>query len=315
MFFDLHHAAVRLFGRWHVGEKTAVTTQVGSGITIAFEGEEILLRFCMQGNEAPFPHVWLSVDNGARFEAALDSTLRIGGLKNGAHIATVIFKSAQETQSRWKAPVAKVEFVGFSAENAGVLPKEERRVIEFVGDSITEGIAVAPYFENGCCNNDITATFGWLTAKALDMQPVFSAYGGVGVTACGCGGVPTAPEIYGYTLADSPMNVRADVVVINHGANDKNWKRTAEEYVGAYTHLLDTVRAHHPDAQIVVLSAFCEFLPQALAEGIDAYNRANNDNVRFVDSAGWVAPTPLHPLYDGHKAIAEQLTAALKNIL
>lgn len=316
MFFNVQSDAVRLCGRWHIGENSAIATAVGCFAEFAFEGREVLLRFCMQDNVLPIPHVWISVDDGLMFEAALDSSLRVSGFSDGAHVVTVIVKSFEESQSRWTSPlVAKVELMGFSAERAGVLPRDDRKVIEFVGDSITEGIAIAPYFDSGSNNNDVVGTYGWLTAQALGMKPTFSAYGGVGVTAWGCGGVPPAADIYGYNFADSPTTARADVVVVNHGANDRNWKRTAAEYLDGYVALLREIRRINPKAKIVVLSAFCGYLPDALREGVEAFNRENNDAVAFVDSKDWIPPEPLHPLYDGHAIVAEHLTAELKKIL
>ncbi len=316
MFLKINDPAVRLRGRWHMGEDTAIATAVGSMLEVAFTGKAAVLRFNMNGNEPPYPHVWITVDGGVKTEAALDAALRVEALNDGAHVVTVIFKSAAETQSRWSQPlVGKVEFAGAEVEKAAVLPQDDREIIEFIGDSITEGIAIAPYYGNAPCIHDVTGTYAWLTAQNLGMQPVIAAYGGVGVTAWGCGGVPTSPEIYPYNFADSPAHIRASVVVINHGANDKNWKRTAEEYVGAYTQLLKTIRAHNPTAKIVVLSAFCGMLPAELKAGIEDFNRENGDEVYFIDSAGWIPEQPLHPLYDGHKTVAEHLTEELRRIL
>lgn len=317
MFLKFDDAAVRLSGRWHIGEETATTTAAGSMIEVAFVGKAAVLRFNMRDNVYPFPHLWISLDGGAKTEAALDAALRVEVPDAGAHVVTAVFKSAVETPNRWSAPlVSKVEFMGAAVDAAGTLPADTRPVIEFIGDSITEGIAIAPYYGNASCDNDVTGTYAWLTAEALHMKPRISAYGGVGVTAYGCGGVPPAPESYPYNFENSPVTpANARVVVINHGANDKYWKRTATEYVGAYTKLLKTVREHNPTATVVVLSAFCGFLPEALRAGIAEFNRENGENVYFIDTAGWIPEQPLHPLYDGHKTVAEHLTTELKKIL
>ena len=45
------------------------------------------------------------------------------------------------------------------------------------------------------------------------------------------------------------------------------------------------------------------------------YNEENGDDIFFVDATLWVPLAPLHPLRDGHKIIAEKLTAILKEKL
>ena len=101
-----------------------------------------------------------------------------------------------------------------------------------------------------------------------------------------------------------------DIVVINHGAND--YVYSSEEYTDEYVNLIKVVREINPSAKIVVLSAFIGVYPNELKIAVEKYNRENNENVYFIDSAGWVPREPLHPLRDSHKIIADKLTNELK---
>ena len=64
-----------------------------------------------------------------------------------------------------------------------------------------------------------------------------------------------------------------------------------------------------------MLSAFCGVFPAELKAMVEEFNKENNDNVYFIDSAGWIPEEPLHPLRDGHKIVSEHLTEELKKIL
>jgi hypothetical protein len=71
----------------------------------------------------------------------------------------------------------------------------------------------------------------------------------------------------------------------------------------------------NPDATVVALSAFCGAFHAELGEMIAAYNEKNGCQVHFVDTNGWIPVEPLHPLRDGHRTVAENFTAALREIL
>ena len=326
MWISYDHEAVRLTGRWGVCDGCAVTTAPGSVLEAGFTGELALLHFDTALNAFPMPHVWISVDDGAWTEAPLDRFLRVKTGGNGPHKVTVIFKSAMEMQHRWHHPlVARVAFRGMEAEGCAALLPDGRRIIEFVGDSITEGVLV----DEGCrqmpdtwpeeqynrpCQDDATATYAWLTAEALGMRPVIMGYGAVGVTKGGCGGVVAAPDAYPFCFENTPYTgPEADVVVINHGANDRG--SDAETYVREYRRLLDAIQKRNPRAVIVILSAFCGAFPAELRELAESWRTESGMCVHFIDTAGWIPLEPLHPGRGGHAAVAEHLISRMREIL
>lgn len=328
MRVSYRHESVRLTGRWDItNEKYAETTNTGAYIDFAFEGKMALVMFDITTNSTPLLHLWIQVDGGAMTETSIDSYIRIVAPDDGKHVCRIIFKGSVEAYNRWYQPLqSKVSFIGFEADKPLPIGKDERKSIEFVGDSITEGVLIdVDYCGDGepasaigqhcrIYQDDVCATYSWLTAEALDMIPICVGFGAVGVTKTGQGKVPKAPVSYPYNFDGSPMSrPEPDVVLINHGANDR--RHTPEEYAENYTALLDLVRQHNPHAKIVSLSAFCGGHHDVLVDLIPEYNKKNNENIYFIDSTDWVPVEPLHPLRDGHKIIAEHLIEELKKII
>lgn len=322
------HESIRLTGRWDTTNPAyAEATATGSYIEFAFEGDMALLRFNIDTNAEPRIHLWIELDGGARIEAPVDRYLRIKAPTFGKHICRVIYKGGTENDRRWYRPLTgKITFEGIDTETPIPLEADTRKIIEFVGDSITEGVLIDEnYFGdsekvfyidmlNRIYQDDVCATYAWLTAEALNLRPIFMGYGAVGVTRVGMGMVPKASDAYPYNFDASPITrPTPDVVMINHGANDRS--RTAEEYFEGYEKLLDTVRSMNPSAKIVILSAFCGAFHEELAEFVEKYNTKNGDSVSYIDSFGWIPKEPLHPLRDGHKTVSEHLIPLLADLI
>lgn len=217
MFFKYDDASVSLTGRWAKNEQYAITTANGSKIEFMFKGKMAIMHFDMNFSEHPYPHLWIQVDDGARVEAAVDKYMRICTNTDEVHKVTIICKSSMERQHRWYEPlVAKVAFKGFEADGAMEIPMVERKYMEFVGDSITEGVLIDESYclwqENEAINrpfqDDSAATYAYLTATELGYEPLIMGYGAVGLNKTGAGAVPRVALSYNYCyneqLTDMP---------------------------------------------------------------------------------------------------------------
>ena len=103
----------------------------------------ITLHFDTSTNIDHFPHLWVELDEQGRVEVPVDQFLKVEAKEDGKHILKIVVKSAHEFQNRWAAPLqAIVRFQGADVEGPETLPKDERKIIEFIGDSITEGILI-----------------------------------------------------------------------------------------------------------------------------------------------------------------------------
>lgn len=309
---------IRYTGRWRVNEKEAVSTANGNYFEFAFKGECAVLWFDVIQCKIPFPHIYISVDDGAKIEVSLDKFIRISA-EEGEHFVQVILKGSVETQHRWFAPVeAKVSLAGIEADKFIDLAEDNRKVIEFIGDSITEGISIVGYenYKKGSDDmvywDDSTAGYAWLTAKTLNMRPVIMGYGCLGTTGRGGGNIPPVIESYPYYSDGYAMkSVNADFIVINHGTNDRRSQRS--EFKKAYYNFLESVRERNKDSKIISLTPFCGELAQEIKEVVEIYNRERNDDVFYIDSTGWISPEPLHPLRDGHKTVSKNLSEIIKS--
>lgn len=322
------HESIRLTGRWDKSNpKAAVTTTTGAYIEFAFEGRMAVAHFDVLTNDAPYLHLWIQLDGGDMVETPIDRHLRVIAKRDGKHVCRIIYKGGCEQHRRWFAPLTgKVSFMGVQTEKPVAIEADNRPVIEFVGDSITEGVLIDTDFSQGgmspvyvdqnnrCFQDDVCATYAWLTAEALDLRPVMMGYGAVGATKSGCGAVPQASEAYPFNFDGSPItHAPSDYVVINHGANDG--RKPVALYLEKYEELLDVIRSHNPNATVISLSAFCGAFHTELGEMIARYNQKHGCNVRYIDSNGWIPVEPLHPLRDGHATVASHLIPLLREII
>jgi len=323
MFIRYDHSAFRLTGRFFALDDAATATAPGSRFELAFRGRAVALHFAITDLQFTYPHVYFILDNGPKIEAALDRILRIEALTDGEHILQVILKSSCECQNRWEMPLqAKMALLGADVENPGILPPDTRKTLELVGDSITEGVLIDDFncpLPQGDSNrpfqDDVTATYGWLTAQALNLRSLHFSYGAVGVTRGGNGGVPACPLAYPYCFAncpaDNPLGYgHPDYILVNHGANDRRGEFAP--FWAGYRELLRMLRQTHPQAKIIVLSAFCGCFHLELGEAVAQFNRETGDSLFYIDSCGWIPEEPLHPRRDGHRIVAEHLIPILR---
>ena len=323
-FYSYRDPSVRLTGRWDTrSDSCARTTNPGAYFEIAWKGSILELVFDLEANEHPYPHVLVQTDGGAIQETSLDRRLRVFA-PEGEHICRVVYKSSTEALSRWRLPIHNaLSLCGYAAAECGTLAPDNRTTIEFVGDSITEGVLVdidyakAPTCDidehNRAFQDDATATYAWLTAEMLDMRPYICGFGAVGLTRPGKGRVPAAPISYPFNYEGSPITHSCDVIVLNHGANDRI--HTEDEYIAKYGEMLKILRKHNPNAIIFSLSAFCGAFHERLGKFIAEYNAENGESIHFIDSTGWVHVEPLHPLRPGHRTIAEHLAEEIKKVI
>ncbi|MCI8387746.1 MAG: hypothetical protein HFE63_04700 [Clostridiales bacterium] len=320
MFIKFDDPSIRYTGRFGQLGNTMTATACGATIDIAYSGRDCVLCFNTEFSYDPRGHIYVSVDGGARVEVTIEPYVRVSAADEGVHFVKVIYKSSVEQQHRWYLPlIGKLSFLGYEADASASLPADERKTIEFVGDSITEGVLIDEFRKiyavgqhNRPWQDDSTATYAWLTAEALNLRPFCMGYGAVGNTHSGCGNVPKTADAYPYNFENSPVTYPScDYILINHGANDRGRSNYLDEYRG----VLKLIRERNPESTIIVLSPFCGAFDDVLPGFVEEFNRDNGDDVKYISSQGWVPAEPLHPLRDGHKIIAEHLVEKMKDIV
>ena len=324
MFYKYTDERIGYIGRWAERDGAMTATATGSRFTLRFAGEMAVLHFNMDLLATPVPHLWLQVDGGGMVEAPLDRWLRVKAAGEGPHTVTVILKSMVEKFPRWHHPLTnRVSFCGVEAEELLALPRPRKRkkTMEFVGDSITEGVLIdegckrfAYDQENRPYQDDVTATYAWLLAEKLGVEPLMMGYGAVGVTKGGCGGVPSASQAYPYCFEGAAVTYsHPDYVFINHGTND--WAADSVTFTAGYVALLDAIFTAHPRTQVIAMSPFVGTHGADVEKLVAEYNERHNQHILFINACHWLPKEPLHPDRNGHRLAADKLAQVLREKL
>jgi lysophospholipase L1-like esterase len=198
-------------------------------------------------------------------------------------------------------------------------PPRRRRLIEFVGDSITEGILVYPRAKDKAWTDlaDSRLAYAFRTAQALDAEPRIIGFGAQGITQGGNGGVPPVGLAYPFAYEHVPAeDDPADIVVINHGGNDS----AAPNIEAGYRNLIRLVRRHSPDAAVFCVVPFPQVHARSISRAVAAARAAGDERVHFVETAGWVDPRTdttdgAHPSAEGHAKAAKRLAERIRKTL
>ena len=318
-------AAIQLLGRWDArgAPNRFVTVNAGSSFEFWYEGTTCVLHFDRSANKPPLPQLWVQFD-GAWSKHTVDRDALTFGQPGGEparHHVWAVLKSADEHQARWTPPlVAALTLTGVSVpDGLFVKPQPRKRVLEAIGDSITEGVlavrkgALSEWTEIA----DSRATYAFRTAVALDAEPRIIGFGAQGTSKGGNGGTPPVGLAYPFAYEGVPADERpADIVVINHGCNDG----AARSIESLYTRLVRLVRGRNPEAAIFCVVPFNQAHAASIRGAVDTA-RANGDAwVFLVDTKGWIDPKTdttdsVHPNQQGHAKAARELTAFIRRTL
>ena len=322
------------WGRWdlrNAGSTGAVTVNTGSSLLIKFEGANLKLHFTTSQYTQQFPTLWLQIDGGEWMVTTPADELNLAKapLVNGAHIARVVVKGFREWENRWDKPlVSSIVFRGATPDEGGQLlapPERPAKLIEYLGDSITEGVLVYKPAPEGKSSregwprfSDGRQTWAYQSALLVGAEPRTVGFGRLGLTINANGGVP--PAIQSFPFIYEGVSIEGlrqpDVVVINMGSNDRN-RASSEVFAALYKTYVETIRKQYPVATILCLRPFVG----AHAAAIEGTVRGLGDShVRYVDTTGWIEPgkhttDQVHLNLEGNRIAAEKLAVILKGIL
>ena len=252
------------------------------------------------------PVVWYEVlldGQRSKFQGGNGTFSLASGLTDGPHDVMVIRR--QESFNGIST------FVRFSAPETAWLPNLiPPRRLEVIGDSISAG-----YGNEGCpwdTNENADLTYGALAASEVGADLHIIAQSGIGM-AKSLSNAVTMPAIYEHTFGDNETTAwdfskySPQVVVINLGTNDNAAKVNTTTYKTTYGTFLNTVRGHSPDALI-----YCVSDDGTLSTEVQAVVDAKADpKIKYLLLEGNGGGCDGHPDLAGHRAMADQLLAAL----
>lgn len=274
-------------GRWGAADKGVrkgywsgvYLRAVFTGTSIAIRlAEPTLLAVSVDGHSPHEVHgnVGLTVLNDKPLDNKRDHTLQVGSAGQNYEVA---FAGLQLDP-------------GAMTKTAGPRP-----LIEYVGDSITQG----------------NESYAWRSAQMLGCDHVQIAFSGVALTdGFGCStkvGMavqyfrlknfnhttePASPWTFAYT---------PQITVINLGQNDQCGKEPDETMTASYRSFVQKLRAQFPETKIAAMRPFGG--PYAAAEraAVQSLIDGGDKGLIFVDTTGWLSPGDyldgIHPNYDG----------------
>jgi len=315
--------SLRFFGRWDLrAPDRAITVNTGSHVLAQFSGSSISARFDVSLNKPPLPTITWRIDNGDWQESEIAATVKLAdGLPDGPHTLWLMVRGIDEHQSRWNPPlVGSVTFLGLDLGSDGkFLPPlaewdHPKLKMEFLGDSITEGVLVtapAPGKTSRAWLTNARDSYAGRTAMLLGASWRQVGFGATGLVRGGSGGAPGALTTFNSFYAGCPRDDwQPDVVVVNQGTNER--KVPPATYLSDYGNYLTMIRQAYPKAKIAALRPFGGFQADSIKQAVDAAHAAGDNDVYYIDTTGWYTGRSLHPDSNASVGLATNLAAALK---
>jgi lysophospholipase L1-like esterase len=308
------HSDIRYQGRWgHLGDAMA-TVNAGSGAVLRFTGRRIAVTFDQSTVTHP-PQIYVRIDRGDRVLYTVDRDRIDLTARPGVHTLEITVKDVDERANRWNPPLRSgLLLTGFRLDpGASTLrpPAPADRRIEFLGDSITQGVrAAGPTL--GVNGSDATKDYAWLTGRALRADFRQVGFGAQGITRPGGGEVPPSGQALPFNFAGSPVEPTyvPQVVVVNQGTNDGLAGTDPVVFQAAYLDYLRQIRATWPDAWIFAMRPLGGYFAREIAAAAAA-----DDHTVYVDTTGWLIAADytdgLHPSYAGHLRVAHRLAPVI----
>jgi len=315
---------IHYYGRWNRLADRAITVNTGSHVVARFTGTSVSARFDVTLNQAPNPTLTWRIDADEWQEGELAATMQLGvGLQPGTHEVTLMARGLNEFQARWTPPlVSSLSFLGFDVAEGALepSPRPVRPKIEFLGDSITQGVNIwpsRPGMDTACWTQDGRLAYASQTAQALGAEWRQVGFGRQGLLVGGNGGVPTANNAFNFIYDGVARDEwQPDLVTINQGTNDGG--TPAADFRTAYTQFVTTIRAAYPDAKIAAMRPFNGAHAAEIQAEVTARNAAGDARVYYIDTTGWLIAADftdgLHPNAQGSQKGTAALVTAIMTI-
>ncbi len=312
---------LRFFGRWdRRTPDRAETVNSGNYLLANFTGSEITARFDVSANMPGVPTLAWRLDDGPWQEAEVAERVPLADhLPKGRHTLMLMARGLDEHQNRWTQPlVASITFLGLDISGGRLLPPlpqwdKPKLKMEFLGDSITEGVLVQAPREGKTTwawQTDARQSYAAQTAMRLNAAWRQVGFGATGLAHGGSGGAPGALESFNWFYKGCPRDDwQPDVVVVNQGTNDGGMAPAA--YRPLYAQYLAMIRAAYPKAKIAAVRPFVGAQAEAIRAEVEARRAAGDTRIYYINTEGWYSG-PLHPNAQGSLPLAEKLATALK---
>lgn len=295
-----------LSGRWYQKEIDGVlcnnTVTQGSMVHFQIEGTPNFDIKFVDKTMLETPYFAYIIDNGEPHRQKI-SDGHVELPDEEAHQVTLIMDGMSEREFKWSGEIgfAFSDIDGHDGIVKGVV--ENKKTIMFVGDSIFEGIMTLGN-ESKSEYNSACHSLSWYTAKKLDAEPYFIAYGSSGITEGGS--FNTATNSLDYLSETRPISStdypKCDLIIINTGTNDFN--ASDKDFLEGYSELIRKIHSRYPQNAIVCMVPFKQTHAQQIREAAGKYEYAY-----IVETQDWNLSYSdgIHPDDEGAKRGAKLL--------
>lgn len=284
----------------------AMTICAGAYFKQAFTGDNVVLVLNTAYLGFPRSQLYWSIDGQPPVKAEAASTIYCpvpaATLTAPWHVIEVYVKSTSEGLLRWSdtAPTAiMIESIVLDSGASVKLPNIRPLLVEFNGDSITEGVRTlgetATYDTD---RNDSLATWAMAVGRALNAEVTMRGFGGSGMTGTGSGSIPPLPTLYPLVTPGYPRDWQTapDITFFNEGTNDQG--ATSASFQSAAVGVLTTALNNYPSTKIVPMIPFNQAHAadwRAIAATLNNTRIALIDTTGFVDPGNGIDSLGLHP--------------------
>jgi hypothetical protein len=240
---------IKYYGRWDNDSAETFKSYFGGAyFKVNFTGTTAKIKLAGPSN------IYVKIDNGndvlySNINGIVDLTPT--PLSEGIHSLRVTARAQNDS----------VKFQGLILDTGAVTKQPEigTNIIEFIGDSITEGFRTS---------KESLTSYAWKTGEALNSEHTQIAYSSI----CLKDGVkhdlehnigmsrtyfklqPT--ETHQYSPNWDSSKYTPDIIVVNLGSNDSSAKVSDFDFENAYKEFLVNIRLKFPSAEIFVLRTF-----------------------------------------------------------
>lgn len=295
-------------GRWFNkeinGESNKVTLTAGSCIYLLTDNC-ISLEIDFTVNSTYNLYFAYSVDGAEPIRQSLSDN--IINLPDGRFHTVRIIADAV-SGSKWNDEEG-MAVKGINAATGNIIGiKPVAPIIFFYGDSITEGINALGEGALPEVNSAVNA-YPWHCTEKLGAVSYTVGYGGSGISENGSFRrfVMAIEKLSAARAVDK--SVIPDVIIINHGTNDKI---SDDEFKSKLKTALEKLREYYPNTPVVYLIPFNQSHSKAITETVSQI-----DNAYVIQTAGWnISLTDWgHPNAAGAKVAGEKTADAIMDIL
>lgn len=306
--------SIKYFGRWDFSNSSQYLSYWGGAyFKVGFTGTSVKVKV---GNTSNF---YAKIDNGPWVSyigasGTIDLTPVL--LSAGTHLLSV---------AQGKDYDYVFNFRGLVLDNGAgtTLASTGTDIIEYIGDSITAG------FTNSQAN---VSDYAWVVSELMGAEHTQIAYPGIsllngyGVNQSKIGMDVQYFKMQSLTYPSSPnWNFSAytpKIIVINLGQNDQSSGVPDADFQSGYITFLTNIRTKFANAEIFVMRTFTGVKVTPTLTAVNARIAAGDNKVHFVNTAGWLIPSPsvdyndgVHPSLNGHVKAANLLRPYLSPYL